>query len=140
MITRRIGAAGILAMLAGCAATAPASRDERVAAASESDCLRLASISDWDALDDRNLIVNTGPNRAFHVELAQSCLGLEFETVIAFYDRGGDERICGFGMDRVVVDRSLPETCWISSVDELTEDQAEELALRFERERAAARD
>jgi hypothetical protein len=140
MLIRSIVAAAVVAALAGCAANPPASREERVAAAEENDCIWLRTISDWQALDDRNLIVEGAGRQQYHVELAQTCSGLRFETVLAFYDRTGDERICGFGMDRVIVDNTLPETCWISAVDALTEDQAEELTLRYERDRAARRD
>ena len=138
MPIRHIAAAALVTTLAGCAATAPASRDERIAAAEENDCMWVRAITDWQALDDRNLIVDAGSNQ-YHVELAQSCFGLEFETVIAFFDKSADERICGFGMDRIIVDRTLPETCWITAVDALTEDQAEELTRRYEQERAADR-
>ncbi len=120
------------AVVAGCAAPGT-TREERVTAREETDCIFVRSITDWRALDDRNLIVYAGRNRPYHVELARSCFGIEFETVIAFYDRSADERICGFGMDRVIVDRTMPEACGIVAVDELTEDQAEELVLRFER-------
>jgi hypothetical protein len=121
-------------LLTGCAA-APADRGDRAAAESETDCIRMPLITDWEALDERSLIVYEG-RRPFHVELLQSCLGLDFATVIAFYDRTGNERICGYGMDRVIVDRTIPETCGIANVDELTPEQAEELMRRGEVARA----
>jgi hypothetical protein len=137
MPIRSVTTAAMIAALAGCAMTNPASRDQRVAATEENDCVWVRSINDWQPLDDRNLIVDAA-SRQYHVELAQSCFGLEFETLIAFVDRGADDRICGFGMDRVVVDRTIPETCWITAVDELTEDQAEDLVLRYEQQDQAA--
>ena len=116
----RIGACcGAAILAAGCAATAPRTdAGDRAAAESETDCLRTSLISDWDALDQRNLIVYESGRRPFHVELAQTCFGVDFATVIAFYDRRADERICGFGMDRVIVDRTIPESCAIAAVDE----------------------
>jgi hypothetical protein len=122
---------GIAVTLAACAGTAPRSRDEQVAAQEETDCLWTGTITDWKALDDRNLLVRASGDRGYHIELAQSCFDLEFADVIAFHDRGRDERICGFGMDRVIVDRAIPETCGIVAVDEVTEDQAEELLARY---------
>jgi hypothetical protein len=125
--------------LAGCAAAATTDdAGDRAAAARETDCLRTSLITDWDALDDRNLIIYEG-RRPYRVELSQTCFGLDFATVIAFYDRSADERICGFGMDRVIVDRTLHESCGIAAVDELTAEQAEELQGRAERERSLAR-
>ena len=60
--------------------------------------------------------------------------------MIAFYDRGvPDERICGDGKDRVVVDRLIPEACAIAAVDELTDEQATDLERRSEEQKALAR-
>jgi hypothetical protein len=126
----------LAAPLAGCAsaATTPDAGD-RAAAVRETDCMRTSLISDWDALDERNLVVYEG-RRPFHVELTQTCFGVDFANMIAFYDRGVDERICGFGRDRVIVDRTIPEGCGIAAVDELTDQQAEDLKLRAEETRA----
>jgi hypothetical protein len=77
--------------------------------------------------------------RPYHVQLAQACFGLDFETMIGFYDRCGDGRICGFGLDRVIVDRTIAEGCSIAAVDELTDEQAEQLKLRAQQSDALAR-
>ncbi|HEX7236559.1 MAG TPA: DUF6491 family protein [Gammaproteobacteria bacterium] len=131
--------AGFVVPLAGCAATPTTNvAGDRAAAVSETDCLRTSLITDWDPVDERNLIVYES-RRPYHVELAQTCLGLDFATVIAFYDRSADERICGFGMDRVIVDRTTHETCGIAAVDELTEEQAEDLKRRAAESRARPR-
>ena len=122
-------------LAAGCAAAPPTSAGDRAAAESDTDCIRSALITDWEPIDDRNLIVYEG-RRPYHVELAQTCFGLDFATMVAFYDRRADERICGYGFDRVIVDRTIPEACSIAGVDELTEEQAEELMRRGEAARA----
>ncbi|HEY8520499.1 MAG TPA: DUF6491 family protein [Gammaproteobacteria bacterium] len=124
------------ALAAGCAATG--TEGDRAAAYSETDCLWTSAITDWQPLDDRNLIVYAPAGRPYHVELSRSCFDLEFADVIAFYDRSPDERICGYGMDRVIVNRTIQESCGIASVDELTEEQAEELLRQRERQGAAA--
>ena len=64
--------------------------------------VRTSLIRDWDALDERNLIVYETGGRPYHVELAQTCFGVDFEVMLGFYDRRGDGRICGYGLDRVV--------------------------------------
>lgn len=131
---------GIGALLAaGCAGALPQDAGDRAAAERETDCIRTSLVRDWEALDDRNLIVYESGRRAYHVELAQSCFGLDFDTMIGLYDRRGDGRICGFGLDRVIVDGAIPEGCSIAAVDELTEEQAEELKLRAEQSEALAR-
>lgn len=121
------------ALAAACTAAGPVAGD-RATAESDTDCIRTASITDFYRLDDRNLIVYAG-RRPYHVELAQTCFGLDFATIIAFYDRRADERICGYGFDRVIVDRTIPEACAIAGVDELTDEQAEELRRRAESSR-----
>jgi hypothetical protein len=129
----------LAAPVAGCAG-APTGGDagDRAAAVRETDCIRTSLITDWDALDERNLIVYES-RRPYHVELAQTCFGLDFETMIGLYDRRGDGRICGFGLDRVIVDRVIPEGCSIAAVDELTDEQAEDLKRRAENEESLAR-
>jgi hypothetical protein len=124
---------------AGCAGTPPQDGGDRAAVERQTDCIRTSLIRDWDSLDDRNLIVYESGRRAYHVELAQSCFGLDFDTMIGLYDRRGDGRICGFGLDRVIVDGAIPEGCSIAAVDELTDEQAEELRLRAEQSEALAR-
>jgi hypothetical protein len=121
---------------AGCAGTPATTAGDRAAAVEKTDCVRTSLISDWDALDERNLIVYESGRRPYRVELSQSCFGLDFATMIAFYDRGGDGRICGYGFDRLVVDRTIPENCNVAAVDELTDEQAEELEQRAETARS----
>ena len=122
-------------LAAGCTATGPTTAGDRAAEETDTDCIRSALITDWEPLDDRSLIVYEG-RRPYHVELAQTCFGLDFATMVAFYDRRADERICGYGFDRVIVDRTVPEACSIAGVDELTEAQAEELKSRAEAARS----
>jgi hypothetical protein len=126
----------VAVLAAGCAGNPATNAGDRAAAVAETDCVRTSLISDWDALDERNLIVYEGRRRPYHVELSQSCLGLDFATMIAFYDRRADGRICGYGFDRVIVDRTIPEDCGVAAVDELTEEQAEEMKRRAEAPRA----
>lgn len=131
----KIPAVAAALLAAACAATGVTDAGDRAAAANDTDCIRSSLITDWDPIDNRNLIVYEG-RRPFHVELAQTCFGLDFATMVAFYDRRADERICGYGFDRVIVDRTIPEACSIAGVDELTEEQAEELKRRAEADRA----
>jgi len=62
----------LAAPLAGCAATATNDdAGDRAAAVREADCMRPSQITDWTALDDRNLIAYEG-RRPYHVELART--------------------------------------------------------------------
>ena len=129
----------VVVPLAGCAgAAATTDAEDRAAAVRDTDCIRTPLITDWEPLDERNLIVYES-RRPYHVELTQTCFGVDFAEMIGFFDRTPDERICGFGRDRVIVDQAIPETCGIASVDELTVEQAEELKRRAEENGALAR-
>jgi hypothetical protein len=120
-------------LAAACAGTSTSPQTgDRAAAERETDCLRTSLVTDWDALDERNLIVYESGRRPYHVELAQTCFGLDFANMIALYDRSNDERICGYGLDRVVVDQTIPDSCSVAAVDELTDEQAEALKARAE--------
>jgi hypothetical protein len=124
--------------LVGCSTSPTTTPADRAVAVNDNDCVRTSLITDWDALDDRSLIVYEG-RRPYRVELNQTCTGLDFAEVIAFYDRSSDERICGFGMDRIIVDRTTHQSCGVAAVDQLTDEQAEDLKLRSERARARPR-
>jgi hypothetical protein len=124
------------ALAIGCSGTPRTTAGDRAAAPAENDCVRTSLVSDWESLDERNLIVYESGRRPYHVELTRACFGLDFSTMVAFYDRGNDGRICGYGLDRVIVDRTIPESCSVAAVDELTDEQAEELKQRAETARA----
>ena len=82
------------ALAAGCAGAPATTAGDRAAASEKTDCLRTSLISDWDVLDERNLIVYESGRRPYHVELTQTCFGLDFAQMIGFYDRSADGRIC----------------------------------------------
>ena len=124
------------ALAVGCAGTSSTTAGDRAAAPAKNDCVRTSLVSDWDSLDERNLIVYESGRRPYHVELTSACFGLDFSTMVAFYDRGNDGRICGYGLDRVIVDRTIPASCSVAAVDELTDEQAEELKQRAETARS----
>jgi hypothetical protein len=136
---RRLMLSVLAVPLGGCAAAATTSdAGDRVSAVRETDCMRTSLITDWEALDDRHLIVYEG-RRPYRVELTQACFGVDFANMIAFFDRSGDERICGFGRDRVIVDQTIPDSCGIAAVDELSVEQADDLKRRAEENEARAR-
>ena len=128
----KLGCVAVALAGAACATTAATDAGDRAAAERDTDCIRTRLIRNWEALDERNLIVYESGGRPYHVELAQTCFGLDFETMIGLYDRRGDGLICGFGLDRVILDRAIPEGCSIAAVDELTDEQAEDLKSRAE--------
>lgn len=73
-----------------------------------SACTWISSISDWHELDRSNLIVWVSRNEPYHLELATPLLDLDGARSIGFVDRDQDGRLCGYGMDEVVVPNSSP--------------------------------
>jgi Family of unknown function (DUF6491) len=72
--------------------------------ASKNECVFTRSIYDFKALD-RNKLVIWAPSRskAYLVELASPLPELKFANRLALVDRNHDGRLCGYGMDRIVV-------------------------------------
>ena len=69
-------------------------------------CTWFSSIDDWRELDDRNLIVWVSRKEFYHVELSMPLFDLSSASSIAFVDHNRDGRLCGYGMDEIVVPRS----------------------------------
>lgn len=69
-------------------------------------CAWIRSIDDWRRLDDRNLVVWVSRREVYHVELSMPLFDLNGAATIGFIDHNRDGRLCGFGMDQVVVPNS----------------------------------
>lgn len=96
------------------------------------ECIYQRSIYDWKALDRYNLLVwAPSRNHPYHVELDNACFELRWANTIAFYSRGFDDRICGFGGDKIIVGGRFPEHCSIGAIHKLTPDSAQELIEAF---------
>ena len=66
-------------------------------------CTWFTSIDNWQRLDDRHLIVWGSGNDAYLVELSLPLFDLDTAPSIAFVDHNHDGRVCGFGMDEIVI-------------------------------------
>ncbi len=87
-------------------AAEPAKTPEATTKADNNACAWSSSIDDWRELDNRNLIVWVSKKEYYHVELSMPLMDLGSSESIAFVDHNHDGRVCGFGMDAVVVPRS----------------------------------
>jgi len=126
--TQLIAAATASLLVAGCAGTP--SVDNSTALGNSTDCIFGRTISDWSALDDRNLIVFAGRRNPYHVELVRSAFGLSRDFSIGIYDRDG--RLCPYGGDAIVVrGGGLPDRVTIASIRQLTEEELELLYVEF---------
>ena len=94
------------------------------------DCIFQSSIRDYQVLDDRNLIVNAGGKRTYHVELSRRAFGLRSNWSIGFRSPTG--RLCpGFG--EVIVDDGFDraEAIRVSTIRAVDPDELDEILVRF---------
>jgi hypothetical protein len=98
----------IIGLLASSLALAaePAKPTDPAPKANDNACAWFASIDDWRELDNRHLIVWASRNEFYELELSTPLFDLGSAESIAFVDHNSDGRVCGFGMDKVVVPHS----------------------------------
>jgi hypothetical protein len=75
-------------------------------AADNNACTWVSSIDDWRELDNRNLIVWASRTEFYHLELSAPLIDLGSAESLAFGDHNHDGRVCGYGMDEVIVPHS----------------------------------
>ena len=93
-----VGTFVALSPLAGSAADNPGSAPD------DNACVFSGTISDWRALDDRNLVIWAPSRRnAYHVTLGFPLTNLKSEEDLLIIDNNGDGRLCGYGMDQIVI-------------------------------------
>jgi hypothetical protein len=112
--------------------TGPDTRVDRQARAFESsgtDCIINRSISRYEKLDTRNLIIYAAGGRAYHVQLANPSQNLRYEYRIDIIDPDG--RICPNTGDSVVIRGPFTEQIPIIRIEALADDEIDELKNRF---------
>ena len=75
--------------------------------ADDNACTWFNSIDDWRALDDRHLVVWATRKEFYLVELGTPLFDLRSAENLAFIDHNNDGRICGYGMDEIVIPHSV---------------------------------
>jgi hypothetical protein len=96
-------------------------------------CVFFRSIDDFRALDRDHLIIWAPSRRdAYLVELGMPLPDLTFSTRLALVDSNGDGRLCGFGMDRVIVGSAIfPQRSTIMGMTRLDEAALLELEQQY---------
>ena len=143
MSTRTIDALSAKSVLSGAVATAvvalvlgssPASAAETPAAKKDDNsCIFAGTINDWRGLDSRNLVI-WAPNShvAYHVTLGFALTDLRSTETLGVVDGNGDGRLCGFGMDQLVVTSGpYPEKSTITGMTKLDDAALAELGDKY---------
>ena len=96
-----------------------------------SDCILIRTIRDYTLLDDRNLLIYGPAKRAYYVTLVRPAYELRSSIRIGFSSR--DDNLCPYGGDGIVVGTFNPETVSIRAISRVTEEEAEQLLVRYGR-------
>lgn len=94
------------------------------ALAQQRACLRIGDIYNWNALDDKTLIVEDNWHKKFKLKLIGTCYNLKFHETLAFKSPGSLSISCLSPGD-TVIQRDFatgPSRCAITSIDAYTPD------------------
>jgi len=121
-------------LLAACVSQGPESRlgtqeKERKAQGIKmsrtSDCVFQSTISGFEALDDRYVVLfANGGRKAYLADLSAGCLDVRSQSALAPVDGDGNGQICGFGRDSIAYRRmGMVEDCRILGLEQLSDEK-----------------
>lgn len=123
--------AAVVAMALG---SAPLSAAETPAAKKDDNsCVFAGTINDWRGLDSRNLVIWSPNNHvAYHVTLGFALTDLKSTETLGIVDGNGDGRLCGYGMDQLVITGgAYPEKSTITGMTKLDDAGLAELGEKY---------
>jgi hypothetical protein len=86
-------------------------------------CLRESQIYNWNALDDRTVIVENDFHQKFKLSLMTPCLNMQFHERLGFKVFGGTGLSCVSKGDYVISGSSIgPQNCPIAKIEAYTAD------------------
>ncbi len=124
-------AAAVVAMLLG--PTPSPAAENPVAKKDDNSCIFAGTINDWRGLDSRNLVI-WAPNShvAYHVTLGFALTDLRSTETLGIVDGNGDGRLCGYGMDQLVITSGpFPEKSTITGMTKLDDADLAELGEKY---------
>ena len=109
----------IIGLLLATASAAQPPREAVPVMTTANDCMFIRAIDDWRFLDTRNLIVWSPTRRHPYLVTLNAPLFDTIHEAIGFEDHNGDQRLCGFGMDAIVVDDGFRRRITIAGIKAL---------------------
>lgn len=90
-----------------------------------SDCVFLSTISGFEALDDRYVVLfASGRRKAYLADLSAGCLDIRSQFALVPVDGDGNGQICGFGRDSIAYRRmGRVEDCRILGLEQLSDER-----------------
>jgi Family of unknown function (DUF6491) len=127
-----------LVLLTGCVSEGPKSQlgtqqkaSRHLEMSRTTDCAFQSTITDFDVLDDRHVVLYTmGRRKAYLTEIAGGCFDVKTQSTLAAVDGDRNGQICGFGRDSIAYRRlGMVEQCPILGMQELSNERREELGI-----------
>ena len=125
-------------VVAACTSSGPQSQigtqekaDRRIAMTRTSDCVFHSTISGFEALEDRYVVLfSMGRRKAYLAEISGGCFDMKSQSTLAAVDGDGNGQICGFGRDSIAYRRmGMVEDCRIMGLQELSDERRVELGV-----------
>ena len=124
-------ATAVVALLLGSVPTSAA--EAQAAKKDDNSCIFAGTINNWRGLDSRNLVI-WAPNGhvAYHVTLGFALTDLKSTETLGVVDGNGDGRLCGYGMDQLVITSGpYPEKSTITGMTKLDDVALAELGEKY---------
>ena len=104
---------------------------QRIKMSRTSDCVYQSTISGFEALDDRYVVLfASGRRKAYLADLSAGCLDVRNQNALAPVDGDGNGQICGFGRDSIAYQRmGMVEDCRILGLEQLSDERRIELGV-----------
>ena len=127
-----------LFLLAACVSSGPESQlgtqdkaPRHIEMTRNSDCVHQSSISGFEALDDRYVVLfSMGRRKAYLAEITGGCFDMKSQFSLAAVDGDGNGQVCGFGRDSIAYRRmGMVENCRILGMQELSDERRLELGV-----------
>ena len=130
----------VASLFAACVSQGPESRlgtqekerqARRIEMTRTSDCVFQSSISGFETLDDRYVVLfASGSRKAYLADLSAGCLDVRSQTSLAAVDGDGNGQICGFGRDSIAYRRmGMVENCRILGLEQLSDERRMDLGV-----------
>jgi hypothetical protein len=125
-----------LLALAACVSSGPQSqlgktKPQRIEMSRTTDCVHHSTISGFQALDDRYVVLfSQGNRKAYLADVAAACFNLKNQSSLAAVDGDSNGQICGAGRDSIAYrNLGMVEDCRILSLEQLSDERRIELGV-----------
>ncbi len=123
-------------VVAACVSSGPESQlgkeePRRIKMSRTSDCVFHSTISGFQALDDRYVVLfSMGNRKAYLADIGGACFDVAHQQSLAAIDGDGNGQVCGFGRDSIAYRRNgIAEDCRILGLEQLSDERRLELGL-----------